>query len=343
MQKMKKLITITLAIILLMTAVSVCACGDDHINTSSPVRFFPVVKESLLVETMRGDLKGILVLDNGYLKMNHKYSDSVYLLIWPYGFSSRVEDEEIQVIDNNGQVVARAGDQITVGGRFVYKGGLLEECTAQPLPSDCAELRMCWLVSEVLDDNSESSNTESDKYADLFEKYKDDAALFQAAVYAEHIGVTVEEALRRFEIKDAFRGLQTNLKSNETETFAGLYLQHTPEFRIVVLFTHNGEETIKHYIPEGMDEYVEVRTAEVSYADLQDARNEVSSAFESLGIKSDSCTYVRENRVEFNVLAADWITIDNAIRDGKLRVPDCVDIITVRELARPSTNVYGGL
>ena len=155
-------------------------------------------------------------------------------------------------------------------------------------------------------------------------------------MYAQHIGVTVEEALRRFEIKDALRGMKANIKSNETETFAGLYIQHTPEYRFVVLFTHNGEETIKPYIPEGMDEYVEVRTAEFSYAYLQDTRHEVQSVFESLGIKSDSCTNIMENRVEFDVLAADRITIDNAIRDGILIVPDGVDIITVESLAQPA-------
>lgn len=303
-------------------------CSDDHDSISSPVRFFPVVKESLQVEIQK-EIEGTLVLDNGYLKINYETIDSLLLLIWPYGYSSRVEDEDIQVIDNNGQVTARVGEQIIVGGHMAY--GLLDEYTAQPLPSDCAELRMCWLVSGVLDDYSEPSDTAPEW---LEKPQGDDGLVIGAELYAQHIGVTVEEALRRSEIKDTLRGLGTKLKNNEPETFAGLYIQHTPEYRFVALFTHDGEETIKPYIPEGMDEYVEVRTAEFSYAELQDARHEVKSFFDSLGIKSGSCTNIMENRVEFDVLAADRIMIDNAIRDGKLRVPDGVDIITVESLAQ---------
>ena len=206
-----------------------------------------------------------------------------------------------------------------------------DEYTAQPLPSDCAKLRKCFLVSGVLDDYSEPSDTAPEW---LEKPQGDDGLVIGAELYAQHIGVTVEESLSRLEIKDALRGLGTKLKNNEPETFAGLYIQHTPEYRFVALFTHNGEETIKPYIPEGMDEYVEVRTAEFSYAALQDARHEVQSVFESLGIKSDSCTRIMENRVVFDVVAADRIIIDDAIRDGILIVPDGVDIATVESLAQ---------
>ena len=36
--------------------------------------------------------------------------------------------------------------------------------------------------------------------------------------------------------------------TNEKDTFAGLWIQHQPEHRFVVLVTHDGEETIRPYI-----------------------------------------------------------------------------------------------
>jgi len=149
-------------------------------------------------------------------------------------------------------------------------------------------------------------------------------------IYAEHDAITVEEELHRFEIRDAFAGLDTELSIKERETFAGLYIQNEPEFRIVVLFTHDGEETIKPYIPDGMDEYIEVRTANVSYFELQNAQSEISSSIRSLGIPTASEIDIYTNRVK--IFVVDLTSVDEAIRDGKLIVPDYVDIIKVESL-----------
>jgi hypothetical protein len=155
----------------------------------------------------------------------------------------------------------------------------------------------------------------------------------EVTVYAEHYGISTDEALRRFEIQDAIRGLDTELSIREAETFAGLYIQHEPEFCIVALFTRDGEETMKPYIPDGMAEYVEVRTVKVSYLELQNAQSEVLSVLRSLGVSSDSYIDIKENDVKFGV--TDMVPIDKAISDGKLMIPGYVDIIEVEALAQP--------
>ncbi len=155
----------------------------------------------------------------------------------------------------------------------------------------------------------------------------------EVAVYAEHYGITVDEALRRFEIQDAFAGLDTELGIKEPETFAGLYIQHEPEFRIVALFTREGEETMEPYIPEGLGEYVEVRTVVVSYLELQKAQNEISFVLKSLGIPSDSYIDIKENNVKFNV--TNLAPVHEAVSDGSLTVPDYVVFIEVEGLAQP--------
>ncbi|MDD4986037.1 MAG: hypothetical protein PHQ43_09650, partial [Dehalococcoidales bacterium] len=160
-----------------------------------------------------------------------------------------------------------------------------------------------------------------------------DTVFPEMEIYAEHYGITIDEAMRRFEIQDAFAGLDTELSIKEPETFAGLYIQHEPEFRMVALFTRDGEEAIKPYIPEGMSEYVEVRTVKISYRELQNAQNEVSSNLNSLGIPADSGIDVKENKVKFNV--TDMTPVNEAINEGALAVPYYVVFIEVEGLAQP--------
>ena len=166
----------------------------------------------------------------------------------------------------------------------------------------------------------------------LHEQYKDSPELFEAAVYAYNFNVTIEEAQNRFKIEDAFRGLETELETNEFETYAGLWIQHEPAFRIVVAFTRDGEETIKKYVSANLTAYVEARTVKYSYSELLDAQSKVMIALRDLGIPADSASYVQENCVEFRV--TDLTEIDKAIEDGRLIIPECVRIV-VGSLAVP--------
>ena len=128
--KSKALILLCILAVVLSTAV---ACSDNSTNNSSPAPCFPVQKAGL--DRWAGELEGKLVLDNGCLRVDK------YLLIWPHGFSLRTEGEEILVIDSNGQVVARVGDIINVGGGEVTAEGAREfigkSFTVQPLPDNC--------------------------------------------------------------------------------------------------------------------------------------------------------------------------------------------------------------
>jgi hypothetical protein len=69
-----------------------------------------------------------------------------------------------------------------------------------------------------------------------------------AESYAKHMGVSLDEALRRFRIMDTAGILQADISVNEAETFAGLWIEHSPEFRVIVLFIRNPRQTIKPYL-----------------------------------------------------------------------------------------------
>lgn len=159
------------------------------------------------------------------------------------------------------------------------------------------------------------------------------ASLFDATIYADVHGVSVDEAIRRFRLTDEAGNLDSELSMKEADTFAGLWIEHEPEFKIVVQFTHDGEEIIKQYVTEDIADIIEVREVKVSLVDLELAQRQVISILRNLGVPADSEVDVRENSVK--VYVAERSQIDTAIQEGKLSLPDSVEIITVNELAKP--------
>lgn len=318
---MKKLITVFVLVTMCLVTVS-CNAENEGSSSSQVQRGGMVQLEELLPPTT-------LLEENGCLRIED-YGKS-YLLILPHGFSVGVDEEGTMVIDEEGKTVARVGDTIQVGGGEV-SAGVAREATGGSLPEGCPG--PYYLVGSIVGAGSPQPESTSDKYAELAEKYKDDPALFDAAVYAEEAGITMDEALRRLELQPVIGKLDGELSSKETKTFAGLWIEIPPaEFKVVILFTENGEETIEPYLqsyPELAD-IIEVRSAQYSLIELGNAQQEMHNALEGLGIFTESGGDVKGNCV--NVYVIDRALIDNAVRDGKLEMPDCVKIITVEGLA----------
>ncbi len=162
-----------------------------------------------------------------------------------------------------------------------------------------------------------------------------DALLYDAQGYALNNNVSTEEALRRFQLQDIAGKLDAELSKNETGTFAGLWVEHTPEFRLVVQFTRDGEEIIKPYMKQHAElaDIVEVRTANVSLANLQRDQAEASSSVGASGIPANSNINVYNNTVELFVVKADRGRFDDALQRREIRLPDTVRVITVEALA----------
>ncbi|KCZ72900.1 hypothetical protein ANME2D_01336 [Candidatus Methanoperedens nitroreducens] len=158
-----------------------------------------------------------------------------------------------------------------------------------------------------------------------------DPLLYDAQIYASNNNVSTEEALCRFQLQNIPMP-EEELRTKEVETFAGLWIEHNPEFRVVVQFTRDGEKTIKPYLkqyPEFAD-IVEVRnTAKVSLADLQRDQNNVTYSTNALGIRVQSDINVYNNNVELYITKADRSRFDDALQRREIRLPDTVRVITV--------------
>ncbi len=125
--------------------------------------------------------------------------------------------------------------------------------------------------------------------------------------------------------------LGAELEEEEPETFVGLWIQHQPEFRIVISFTKNGEETIKKYIKEDspLAKVIELRAFEVTYEQLQATQRETMQLLEELGLFCASSINIQDNQVE--VYVTDSKLFDETLQEADAQLPTHVAAIVVYE------------
>jgi hypothetical protein len=172
-----------------------------------------------------------------------------------------------------------------------------------------------------------------------------DPLLYDMTSYAKEQGISVDEAMHRYEIQNSFNNLQQQLIENESETYAGLYVQHQPEFRIVVLFTRNGENTIKKYVPESLLKYVEIKTKRYTLETLVENQKSIIASISLLSIWVEVGLKQSENRIDIMVQRKDQANLMEALNQKIIAFPDTANIIQVGEedIPNPSSNIYGGL
>lgn len=311
----------------LSAAVLVCllvtACSNGATSAPSPVTHFPQqinTPGGYMAALLRGELE----LVNGCLRVRDIENNISFLLVWDPRFSTRVEQGIVFVVDaDTGQVVASVGDLVAVGGGEVPTPTYLG--LVEPLPEECPG--PYWVVGEisVLEPGQESGSSGIQSQAG-----DTGAPLNDAEIYAENMGVSVEEANRQFHLQEVAGELDAALSANESDTFAGLWVEHTPVFRIVVLFTaENGAETLQPYLTDELAEVVEVRTAGTSLAELQQAQIELAAALQDLGISPEMEINVYENNVNVYVTEADGERIEEAVQGGQLQLPEYVSVVVI--------------
>ena len=159
--------------------------------------------------------------------------------------------------------------------------------------------------------------------------------------YADHYGVTLDEATRRLALGSEISTLQSKLRRDESESFAGLWIEHTPEYKVVVRFTANGNETIQPYVQNGpLSQMVEARMADLSEAALIESQHTAVSLADELGIDKDSSVDIRNNRVELNVV--DQADLQSKLDSRGLSLPTGVSVVEVESLSNPTADIFGG-
>ncbi|WP_421570017.1 hypothetical protein [Stenotrophomonas sp. PD6] len=138
--------------------------------------------------------------------------------------------------------------------------------------------------------------------------------------YAEYQRISTSEASKRMQMERDAGKLNGRLQREQPDTFAGLYIRHDPEFRVVVRFTENAVKQLAAYT---VDPVYVAETAPRSLELLRAAQDEIGVQLTKAKIEyasevdvktSSLIVYVRDLNVAGEVLskslaAVDFVTI----------------------------------
>ncbi len=117
--------------------------------------------------------------------------------------------------------------------------------------------------------------------------------------------------------------LNVALQNEEPETYSGLWIEQEPEFRVIVLFTKDGEKTVQPYIAGSVLEgRVEVRQANVTLAELTATEHELYQLIRAQALPFSTSVDVKKNRVI--VYITDLALWHGALQEQGLTLPDYV-------------------
>jgi PKD repeat protein len=162
------------------------------------------------------------------------------------------------------------------------------------------------------------------------------ALLQDAASYATQNKVSVDEAVRRLRLQSEVGRLEATLTDQEP-SFAGLWIEHQPQFKLVVRFQDPAAEGRLRARLAGtpLETMVrETRPAKASLAQLATRRAAARQRVKQLGFAIDTDINIKDNRVEISSDRAQ--SLKAAVAAARAALPEGVAIVAVPELAKPS-------
>lgn len=150
-----------------------------------------------------------------------------------------------------------------------------------------------------------------------------DAAMAQAstaepsrmeAAYAAKNRVAPSEARGRLQKQRKAGQLRAEIEKNEPDTFAGMYIEHSPSFRVVARFKGDSKATLAKY---RTDLEVTPESADLSLRELRQAQDETYKELKDSGIESASSISEKDGTLQFFVL--DPSAADDLKKSGKLK------------------------
>ena len=198
-----------------------------------------------------------------------------------------------------------------------------------------AALVLATLVTSCVSDSSQepsllgaASPTSTPNEEGLIVLGPDDALRKDAETYAKQYGITLDEAIVRFQIMQVVSELTAALKANEAKSFGGLWIEHEPEFRVVVLFTHKGKQTVRPYIKGKLyEDVIEVREARYTLAELEAIYAQTARDLEKLDFSVNTMLDVKQNRILIDVGDRAWF--EGQLESVGVELDEAVDVIEV--------------
>jgi hypothetical protein len=159
-----------------------------------------------------------------------------------------------------------------------------------------------------------------------------------AAAFAEDQDLPLDEAMQRLRFQETIGEIQPLLDAELPEIYGGLWIEHQPEYRIMIGLTEGDIETIRPYL-DGYEwaDFVEVRPVNYTLEELRADQAIASRAAESVKVPAVTAVDIINNRVELIVGNPDLFFGDLA--QAGIELPKSVTVLasdTEGEL--PDTN-----
>ncbi|MEM9292110.1 MAG: hypothetical protein AAGD01_10555 [Acidobacteriota bacterium] len=163
-----------------------------------------------------------------------------------------------------------------------------------------------------------------------------------AAAYAELFGTDIAEAHRRLALQTKIGALDAALTEESAETFAGLWIDHEPEYRVVALFTNAAlaQEWISEEALGELASLITVRPAAITLKQLELHLEEAAARLQRADQQADLWINVRENQVE--ILTPNPAELTAALGAKRVALPQGTAIVEAEALAEPVADVRGG-
>ncbi len=187
---------------------------------------------------------------------------------------------------------------------------------------------------------------QSTVFSDSSNTIQKDPQQIIAEIYAKRFNVTLDEASYRLALQDAFPDLGAILETNEASTYGGLWIQHEPEYQIIVAFTSSGDKILSQYtkyIPEVVAPFIETTKVDKSLKELLEDQSLLYESVLQQGLRIHSRVDVINNCVSIDILKDDIELFRQAEKANTLVIPEKLNVNTVDSLMEPQTDIYGGL
>jgi streptogrisin C len=162
------------------------------------------------------------------------------------------------------------------------------------------------------------------------------ALLQDAASYAKDTGVSLDEAVSRLRLQGEIGRLEETLTKQEP-SFAGLWIEHEPQYKLVVRFQDpSAEGRLRGRVAGTPLEKVtrEVRPAAASLVQLEKRRTAALQRVRQLGFVVDTDINIKENRVE--IYSDKSQALRTALTVARATLPERVEMVAVPSLAKPA-------
>lgn len=191
----------------------------------------------------------------------------------------------------------------------------------------------------ALDLGSDSKLSASNAPGDLPKRFTQ----IEIESYMRDYSVTQQEAIRRLELLSSVGRLNYELMTGESETFGGLWVQHSPEFEVYVNVAEDGRRTLEERLQNhALASLIRVNEVSHSLTALRAIAERARREFALTGIQFDHDINIPENRVEIYVMNS--VLRSRGAQFGVIasNLGSSVEIVGVEGLSRETVGIQGG-